>query len=49
MKYADVAMDFVDALPVVLAEEHKVRDVLTLDRRGFMTCRARRERFRLRP
>lgn len=44
-KYADVPMDFVDALLVVVAEEHKVHDVLTLDRRGFMTYRVGRERF----
>jgi uncharacterized protein len=48
-KYADVPMDFVDALLVVVAEEQKVHDVLTLDRRGFMTYRAGRERFRLLP
>jgi predicted nucleic acid-binding protein len=48
-KYGDVPMDFVDALLVVLAEEHKVHDVLTLDRRGFMTYRVGRERFRLLP
>jgi len=48
-KYADVPMDFVDALLVVIAEERKVHDVLTLDRRGFTTYRAGRERFRLMP
>lgn len=48
-KYADVPMDFVDALLVVLAEEHKIHDVLTLDRRGFMTYRVGRERFRVLP
>jgi predicted nucleic acid-binding protein len=48
-KYADVPMDFVDALLVIAAEEHKIRDVLTLDRRGFLTYRVGRERFRLLP
>lgn len=48
-KYADVPMDFVDALLVAVAEEHKVHDVLTLDRRGFLTYRVGRERFRLLP
>lgn len=48
-KYADVPMDFIDALLVVVAEERKVRDVLTLDRRGFLTYRVGREKFRLLP
>jgi uncharacterized protein len=48
-KYADVPMDFVDALLVVVAEERNVRDVLTLDRRGFQTYRVGRERFRVVP
>ena len=48
-KYADVPMDFVDALLVVIAEERKVRDVLTLDRRGFTIYRVGREKFRLMP
>jgi uncharacterized protein len=48
-KYADVPMDFVDALLVAVAEEHKVHDVLTLDRRGFLTYRVGRDRFRLMP
>lgn len=48
-KYADVPMDLVDALLVVVAEERGVRDVLTLDRRGFCTYRVGRERFRLLP
>jgi predicted nucleic acid-binding protein len=48
-KYADVPMDFVDAQLVAVAEEHKVHDVLTLDRRGFLTYRVGRERFRLLP
>jgi hypothetical protein len=48
-KYADVPMDFVDALLVAIAEERKVYDVLTLDRRGFTTYRVGREKFRLMP
>jgi predicted nucleic acid-binding protein len=49
-KYRDVPMDFVDALLVVTAEERGVRDVLTLDRRGFEAYRAHgRERFRVLP
>jgi predicted nucleic acid-binding protein len=48
-KYHDVPMDLVDAMLVVVAEEQKVRDVLTLDRRGFETYRVGRERFRVLP
>jgi predicted nucleic acid-binding protein len=49
-KYDDVPMDLVDALLVVVAEEQGVREVLTLDRRGFATYRAKgRERFHLLP
>lgn len=49
-KYRDVPMDFVDARLVALAEETGIRDVLTLDRRGFGAYRARgRERFRIAP
>jgi predicted nucleic acid-binding protein len=48
-KYADVPMDLVDALLVVVAEERNVRDVLTLDRRGFSAYRVGRERFRVMP
>jgi uncharacterized protein len=49
-KYHDVPMDFVDALLVAVAEEKSIRDVLTLDRRGFDTYRANgRERFRVLP
>jgi predicted nucleic acid-binding protein len=43
-------MDFVDAELVGIAEEFGIRDVLTLDRRGFQTYRANgRERFRIVP
>jgi predicted nucleic acid-binding protein len=38
-KYRDVPMDFADATLVVLAEQRKTRDILTLDRRGFSTYR----------
>jgi uncharacterized protein len=48
-KYADVPMDLVDALLVVVAEEFRVHDVLTLDRRGFGVYRVGRQRFRVIP
>jgi len=49
-KYENVPMDFVDALLVTAAEEFGIRDVLTLDRRGFETYRLNgRERFRIVP
>jgi predicted nucleic acid-binding protein len=41
-KYADTPMDFADATLVLLAEALGVRDVLTLDRRGFSTYRTRK-------
>jgi hypothetical protein len=45
-KYADVPMDFVDALLVAMAEKHAIREALTLDRRGFNAYRVNgRERF----
>jgi predicted nucleic acid-binding protein len=43
-KYADTPMDFADATLVLLAEALGVRDILTLDRRGFSTYRTRRRR-----
>ena len=43
-KYADTPMDFADATLVLLAEALDLRDVLTLDRRGFSTYRTRRRR-----
>lgn len=47
-KYADTPMDFADATLVLLAEALGVRDILTLDRRGFTTYRTgRREAFHL--
>lgn len=49
-KYHDVPMDFVDATLVALAEEHGLRDILTLDRRGFAVYRiAGRRRFSILP
>jgi predicted nucleic acid-binding protein len=49
-QYRDVPMDFADATLVALAEEADVREVFTLDRRGFETYRVgKRETFRLRP
>ena len=47
-KYSDTPMDFADATLVLLAEALDVRDIMTLDRRGFSTYRMRRRRsFRL--
>lgn len=47
-KYRDVPMDFADGTLVLLGEALGVRDVLTLDRRGFNVYRTRRGRaFRL--
>lgn len=43
-KYADTPMDFADATLVLLAEALDVRDILTLDRRGFSTYRTRERR-----
>ena len=48
-RYANVPMDFVDALLVAIAEETGVLDVLTLDRRGFETYRVGRRSFRILP
>jgi hypothetical protein len=43
-KYADTPMDFPDATLLLLAEALDLRDVLTLDRRGFSVYRTRRRR-----
>jgi hypothetical protein len=43
-KYSIVPMDFADATLVLLAEALDLRDVLTLDRRGFATYRTRQRR-----
>lgn len=50
MQYADVPMDFADGTLVVLAEETGIRDVFTLDRKGFQVYRiGKRETFRILP
>jgi predicted nucleic acid-binding protein len=41
-RYADTPMDYADATLVLLAEGLGIRDILTLDRRGFSTYRTRR-------
>jgi len=47
-KYADTPMDFADATIVLLADQLRVFDVITLDRRGFSTYRtAQGKPFRL--
>lgn len=47
-KYADVPMDFADASLVLVAESTGLRDIFTLDRRGFRTFRAHgRQAFHL--
>jgi hypothetical protein len=47
-KYSDTPMDYADATLVLIAEALGVREVLTLDRRGFSTYRTRkRHAFRL--
>ncbi len=49
-QYADVPMDFADATLVVVAEEFRVYDVFTLDRKGFSAYRAHRNHpFRILP
>ena len=47
-KYSDTPMDFSDATLVWLAEEMRIDQILTLDRRGFLTYRfGRSRRFKL--
>ncbi len=47
-RYRDTPMDFADATLVLLAEALAVREIVTLDRRGFSAYRTRRRRpFRL--
>lgn len=47
-KYADTPMDFADATLVMAAEQLRLHDILTLDRRGFATYRTPAgRRFRL--
>ena len=49
-QYADIPMDFADASLVALAEETGIRDMFTLDRRGFNAYRADgRHSFRIQP
>lgn len=38
-RYADTPMDYGDATMILLAEDLGVREILTLDRRGFSTFR----------
>jgi len=38
-KYSDIPMDFADATLVVLAEDTGIREVFTLDKKGFNTYR----------
>ena len=38
-QYHDTPMDFADATLVLLADERRLRDICTLDRRGFSTYR----------
>jgi predicted nucleic acid-binding protein len=39
-KYADTPMAFADATLILLADVRKVRQICTLDRRGFTTFRS---------
>ena len=49
-KYSDIPMDFADATLVVLAEETGIREVFTLDRRGFSVYRIHgRKTFKIWP
>jgi predicted nucleic acid-binding protein len=49
-KYSDVPMDYADATLVAVAESLGIRDILTLDRRGFSTYRySSRGAFRIFP
>ena len=48
-QYADLAISLVDASIVVLAERHRVRDVLTLDERHFRVLTAGGKPLRLLP
>lgn len=38
-RYADTPMDYADATLVLLAEDLRIHEILTLDRRGFSTFR----------
>ena len=49
-RFADLAIGLADASLVVLAERHKICDVLTLDERHFRALRAHgQKRFRILP
>jgi predicted nucleic acid-binding protein len=49
-RYADLHISLGDASLVVLAQRHRIRDVLTLDHRHFRALRILdRQRFRLLP
>jgi predicted nucleic acid-binding protein len=49
-QYEDLPMDFADATLVALAEDTGIRDVLTLDRKGFQVYRiGKRATFRMLP
>lgn len=41
-RYADTPMDYADATLLLLAEALKIKDILTLDRRGFSVYRTRK-------
>ena len=43
-KYHDTPMDYADGTLVLLAEALNIREVPTLDRRGFSTYRTRQRR-----
>ena len=43
-KYRDIPMDFADASLVCLADELNVRDILTVDERGFRVFRMQRRK-----
>jgi predicted nucleic acid-binding protein len=48
-RYADLQISLADASIVVLAERHRVRDILTLDERHFRVLATSRKAFRLLP
>ena len=49
-KYADVPMDFADASLVALAQETRIKNIFTLDHRGFEIFRlAKESRFTIVP
>ncbi|MGH2864078.1 MAG: type II toxin-antitoxin system VapC family toxin [Solirubrobacteraceae bacterium] len=48
-RHADLAISLADASIVVLAERHRVREVLTLDQRHFRVLTARGKPLRLLP